>query len=176
MPPRTYDSFVQTAKNFANKGEEYRLRLMHLLIEMEAAKVVWYGHPHTTWTDVLCEERLCTPAAFAAFKKAITYGLKVDQLGVAASCLLAKQTKDIRTIVVRQTTEWVKQHKVPPSYQLVSEYVKHLLRERGKRTIGPYAKLRVECNKLLAENLALTEYVTKLRATLHRNALPIPKR
>lgn len=176
MKPKSYDSFVQTAKNLANKGEEYRLRLMHLLVEMEAQKIVWYGHPHTTWGDVLREERLCTPAAFAAFKKAATYGLKVDKLGVAASCLLAKQTKAVRTIVVKQATDWVKTHHVPPSYQLVSEYVKHLLKDRNKQVISPYAKVKAERDRLQAENNRLTGYVTTLRNTLRLNGIPIPKR
>jgi hypothetical protein len=176
MKPKTdYKSFVQTAKSLANKGEAYHLQLMRLLVEVEQQKIVWYGHPHKSWAEVLNEERLCTMSAFTSFKKAIQLNINVDALGVAASCLLAKQTGQVRLIVLRNTTDWVKTHRIPPRYQLVSELVKATLLKQGKKPVNTYTKLKSENVRLERENAKLTAYVEALQATLRRHKITIPK-
>lgn len=175
-PKSDYKSFVQTAKSYLNAGEEYHLKLMRLLVEVEQQKIVWYGHPHKAWADVLQEERLCTMTAFTSFKKAVRLNIDVDTLGVAASCLLAKQTVPVRAIVLRNTTDWVKTHRVPPRYQLVSELVKTTLQQRGEQRPNVGRKMRAENRQLKTENAKLAAYVATLQATLRRNKISIPKR
>lgn len=156
------------------------MRLMQLLVEMEPMKLVWYGHPHNSWKDVLLEERLCTFTAFNAWKKAVGFNIPVEMVGVSAACLLAKQQREVRTTVLRQTVAWVKTYQVPPNYQLVSEYVKKLMGD-GKKKPAP-SKLKEENAQLLRENTKLTEEneglkkrIFQLESLLRLHKIRIPK-
>jgi hypothetical protein len=163
-PAVNYEAFVRAARKYANSGEEQRLALMTLLMETEPQTAIWWGNPHQThrWDVLLREERLCTPTLYRAFKTAAKF-LDVQKFGVYASAALARLPKDHRQDVTRKTLAWIKMHHVPPTYQLVSEYVR-----QRKRELGLQAPLRVspQILKLRKENAKLKRRVEQLEAAL----------
>jgi len=161
-----YDTFVRTARKYANSGEEHRLSLMTLLIETEPKTVIWHDNPHKTrrWDVLLREERLCTPALYRAFKSGAKF-LDVRKFGVYASAALARLPKEHRPGVTKRTLEWIQTHKVPPTYQLVAEYVRQRKTELGL-PVAPRVSPQVE--KLRKENAKLKKRVEKLEATLEK--------
>ena len=190
MPtPKNYATFLAQARNLANRGEKYTLRLMLLLVEVEEAKAVWQGHPHKTWPDVLREERLCTPSTYEAFKKAVGLGINVEEVGVEAACLLAKKKATVRSGVLRKTMGWIKTYKVPPRYQLVSEYVRKHMKEHGESRPSKPSKAKrenealktsnevliTENEALKVENLRLKDRIKKLVSLLRQHEIPVPR-
>jgi len=159
-----YGTFVKTARKYANSGEEQRLSLMLLLLETESKTAIWWENPHKTrrWEVLLREERLCTPALYRAFKTASKF-LEVRKFGVYASAAIGRLPKEHRQVVMRKTVDWIKTHKVPPTYQLVSEYVRQRKRELG---IATPPRISPQVVKLRKENAKLKRRVAHLEATL----------
>jgi hypothetical protein len=163
-PPVKYEAFVRTARKYANSGEEQRLSLMTLLMETEPQTAIWWDNPHKThrWDVLLREERLCTPALYRAFKTAAKF-LDVQKFGVYASAALARLPKEHRQSVTRKTLAWIRMHKVPPTYQLVAEYVRQRRRELGLQ-VPP--RISPQILKLRKENAKLKRRVGQLEAAL----------
>lgn len=159
-----YEAFVRTARKYANSGEEQRLSLMTLLIETEPQTAIWWSNPHKTrrWDVLLREERLCTPTLYRAFKAGAKF-LDVRKFGVYASAALARLPKEHRQSVTRMTLTWIKDHRVPPTYQLVAEYVRQRKRELG---IQKPRKVSPLIAKLKKENVKLKKRVGQLEAAL----------
>lgn len=159
-----YDTFVRTARKYANLGEEQRLSLMTLLVETEPKTAIWWDNPHKThrWDVLLREDRLCTPTLYRAFKAASKF-LDVRTFGVYGSAALARLPKDHRQSVTRKTLGWIKAHKVPPTYQLVAEYVRQRRQELGLQTPP---RVSPQIVKLRKENAKLKRRVGQLEAAL----------
>jgi len=137
---------------------------MKLLLETEPKTVIWWGNPHGTkrWDVLLREERLCTPALYRAFKTASKF-LDVHKFGVYGSAAIGRLPKEHRQIVMKKTLAWIQTHKVPPTYQLVAEYVRQRKQELGL-PIAPRTSPQVE--KLRKENAKLKKRIAQLEATL----------
>lgn len=118
-----YETFISRARKHAASSDAAQVQLMHLLLEVEALPGIWREH-HGRWSDLLRVERLCTPKRFRDFKKGVALRLNVGALGVDATCLLASYRKDLREQVLPKVLQWVREHKIAPTYQLVAEYTK----------------------------------------------------
>lgn len=175
---KNYQEFIQAAKDCANRGEEQRLKLMLLLVEYEPKKALWGLNPLgvKTWDSLLREEGLCTPALYHAFKEAVQMRVEVSIFGVYASTAIVKLEKSDRTVALRRTREWVKQHQVPPTYQRISQYVRQLKDEMGIKTpVAPATRLRKENARLKSRIEEQSTYIEKLKALLREHKVRLPK-
>lgn len=172
-----YRDFIRQAKEFANRGENYRVKLMLLLVEYEPQKALWLQNPHglKTWDMLLRTEGLCTPTLYHAFKQA-TKLVDVEVFGVYASVSIARLPKDQRSTVIKRTKEWIGAHKVPPHYQRVVEYVRQLRKDLGIRAPeGSSVKLRRRVARLEAAIETKNDYIGRLVEALRRNGIRPPK-
>jgi hypothetical protein len=119
-----YTSFIKRARSLATQSERNQVALMRLLYSVANTPAIWKDH-YKSWADLLKAERLCTIHKFVYFSKGLNSNLPVDQLGVDATCLLASYPKAVRNKALKVTLDWATTHKVPPTYQLVAEFVRH---------------------------------------------------
>lgn len=172
-----YQAFIKSAKDFANRGEEHRLKLMVLLVEYEPKKALWMVNPHgiRKWDALLRHEGLCTPSLFHAFKQASKI-VDVEKFGVYASAAIVKLPKEHRAEVIRRTRSWINEHRLPPHYQRVTQYVRLLKSDLGIRTKpAPSAILRRENTKLKGRLEERDAYIEKLKTALRRNSIRPPQ-
>lgn len=177
--PTSYTAFIKTAKQYANGGEEERLKLMMLLLDMEPRKALWMVNPDgvKSWDLILREEGFCTPTLFRNFKRAVPL-MNVKMFGVYAAAAIVNLPKGVQNKVIRQTEAWISTHNLRPTYQRISKYVFELRREMGTRSprTTPIAQLRVENNRLQRENNKAEEYIDLLIAALKLNNIRVPRR
>lgn len=153
-----YTSFIKRARFLATQSERNQVALMRLLCSVANTPAIWKDH-HKSWSDLLKAERLCTPHKFVYFLKGLNSNLPVDRLGVDATCLLASYPKAARNKALKVTLDWVTTHKVPPTYQLVAEFVRH----QGFAPKSTRPKLS-----------ALRAYILELQQLCDRNNIPYP--
>ena len=126
-----YATFIETARKHGKASERAYLSLMLLLCEVHDMPGIWQ-EKHGTFEDVLRKERLCTVKKYTDFRRAVRLKIDVKRLGVDASCLLATYPATIREKAIKATLVWVATHKVPPTYQLVAEFVKTTVPKKPK--------------------------------------------
>lgn len=172
-----YNSFIRAAKRLSNDSEDSHLRLMLLLVETEPKTAIWYENPHgiKSWEKFLLEEGLCTPSKYYGFKAAnANRHIDVKTLGVYASILIQRLPKDLRSKVIEMTREWIKNHRVPPTYQRISTYVK-VLRGKQPKKLGTMASLRDENARLKKKLEEKEAYILLLKSTLTSNKIRVPR-
>jgi hypothetical protein len=104
---------------------------MEYLLTISLQPLVW-REKYLTFNKLLLNEKLCTVSRFLAFKKAVRLQLPLKSLGVEAACLLACLPKAKRSEIRRLVVGWVGKHKIPPTYQLVSEYIKRAIPKKKR--------------------------------------------
>jgi hypothetical protein len=174
----TYASFIRAAKNYANSGESQRLNLMMLLLDIEPRKSLWQANPNKTlsWETLLREEGLCTPTLFGDFKRATKMELDVKLFGVYAAAAIVKLPPNYRSRVIRQTSKWIGEHKIKPTYQRITKYVSELKKELGIRTPStPMHQLKAENNRLQRKLKKAEDYIGVLKTALRNNNIRIPR-
>jgi len=130
-----YKEFASTARDLLYSGEATHLRLMDLLVKVHDTPRIWKKE-HGTWAELLRVERLCTLARFKAFERVVAQDLPVEKLGVDAACRIATYPKQVQETALAMTLGWIDEHKVPPTYQLVAEFVKGLGPPRTPSTVA----------------------------------------
>lgn len=172
-----YQAFIKSAKDFANRGEEHRLKLMLLLVEYEPLKALWMANPHgiRKWDALLRHEGLCTPSLFHAFRRASKI-VDVKLFGVYGSAAIEKLPKEHRAEVILRTRAWINEHKLPPHYQRVTQYVRLLKSDLGIRVkAAPATSLKREVGKLKARLEERDEYIVRLKDALRRHKIRPPQ-
>jgi hypothetical protein len=151
---------------------------MDLLVETEPRKSIWQDNPEktTSWNALLREQSLCTPTLYHDFKKAKKL-LNVDIFGVYASVALVKLKVEYRARITNATQRWVEAHKVPPTYQRITKYVRELRKELGIRgkPSTPIHAMRHELNSLARQLNKAHEYIEVLQASLKTHNIRIPR-
>lgn len=157
-----YPQFVKLARSYAKASDEAQIRLLRLLMDVHEAPAIWQSK-HSTWEEVLRAEKFCTVHRYTSFRKAVSLGISPEKLGVDAACLLATYSSTLRKKALTQTRSWIEQHRVPPTYQLVAEYVKEL-RPTKK------AKPKPKAQKIKT----LWNYILKLQAVCKEHGITYP--
>jgi hypothetical protein len=122
----TYAAFIQKAKKLTNAGENLHVDKMLYLVEIHHQRLLWQRLWKKDWESILRAERLSTIGLFNNFKQATKY-LSEEELrrfGVMASARIGSLSTKIREDVLRQVRSWWQEHRVPPEYQLVTEFVR----------------------------------------------------
>ncbi len=172
-----YNSFIRAAKRLSNDSEDSHLRLMLLLVETEPKTAIWFENPHglRSWDELLREEGLCTPSKYHGFKAAnANPNIDVKTLGVYASILIQRLPKEMRSKVIAMTREWIKNHRVPPTYQRISTYVKTLRGKQPKQP-GTLASLRDENARLKKKLEEKEAYISQLKNMLTNHKIRVPR-
>jgi hypothetical protein len=186
----TYQTLLCTARSLANGAEETWLKLMVLLVKTEAKKDVWVGNPHgiKTWPELLQAEGLCTARHYRMFKEAYSElgAALVKQFGAYASIRIAQIEPIARKKIVRTATAWIQKHRVRPTYQRITEYIKHetagpkASKKRSyKREVGELTDhLRNQgalVKELRAKVRQQAKYIRTLKDALKSNNVSVPK-
>lgn len=133
-----YDEYVSRIRDLRGRSAADEVAAMRLLVEFEKAKYAWKKYPSDRFEDVIREERFCTVNRYHAFKKAVAELTKIhiDHLGVAASCLIAKQTKGARFRLLNAALQYRNKHDIEPTYQYVSQWIRARKPKSNRPTYG----------------------------------------
>jgi len=135
MPkPTTYNAFVAKAKQLTNAGEKAQVEKMVYLLDIYHDPSLWRGTWKRSFKKILRDERLCTWTLFKNFEQAslCLSSTALRHFGVMASARIGSLTGTTRRQVLDQVQKWWEDHKVPPEYQLVTEFVKSRLPPKPK--------------------------------------------
>lgn len=161
-----YKKFLATARRYRGSQTEYEYKYMELLVAQKADKAAWKNPvtPHHSWSELLKEEGLCTISMFNNYEKAkrTIDDLWIQRLGVYASVSLAQLSDDARVTILKSVKDWYGAHKVAPTYQRVSKYVRDLGKASRKRKVE---------NKMVK----MRTYIKVCQALLKKNKISVPE-
>ncbi len=155
-----YKKFLTLARRYRNSETDYEYRYMELLVTQKADIASWKKPltKYESWSELLKEEGLCTISMFHNYEKAqsVIDTFWIKRLGVYASVSIAQLNSETRTTVLASVKKWYGEHKVAPTYQRVSKYVRDLGRaSRKRKTENKMVKMRAYikiCQALLKKN------------------------
>lgn len=126
-PNKTLPAYMTELRLLANQGEDAQVRKMLLLVDLFQAKELWI-HVYGSWSTFLDLHRFATPSLFQRFRSALSVMSDKDakRFGVKTTALLGSLPLDIRQGIIDRVRAWVMEHKIPPEYQRVTEYVKQI--------------------------------------------------
>lgn len=128
-----YGRFLARAKTLRATHNANHIKLFELLAQQEEDILDWKWprSKYYTWAELLKGEGLCTYAAYRQYKKAcdILTPEWLHKLGIYPSISLARLSDKDRPEILRRVKRWYTGHRVPPTYQLVSTYVRNVRRE-----------------------------------------------
>lgn len=160
-----YDKFLELAQRYKANQAENEVKFLELLVEQEADVLNW-KKPRTSyasWGELLREEGLCTWTTYRNYKKArqLIQASWIEKLGVYASISISKLDETERKTILDQVKKWYGAHKVTPTYQRVSKYVRDLGGRR--RRTAKESKIRLMQN-----------YIVKCQGLLKKNKIDVP--
>ncbi len=161
-----YSKFLALARRYRGGQTEYEYKYMELLVAQKADRLNWMKPRtrHESWSDLLREEGLCTVSMFNNYEKAksVIDPLWLKRLGVYPSVSIAQLDQVTRVTILASVKKWYGEHKVAPTYQRVSKYVRDLGRaSRKKKTESKLVKMRA--------------YIKACQALLKKNKISIPE-
>jgi len=176
----TFQSFLREAKRLSNRSEECWLALLYLLLETEQKGDIWRPH-YRSWNELLETEGLCSVKHYRAFKliQGELSPKAIRTLGVYAAINIGRITnKDRRSEVTQKTLRWISRHKVRPTYQRISEYLKPSVKRERTTARFDYKRLYKEQQEeilaLKAKVRSQALYIRLLKTTLKEHGCPIP--
>jgi hypothetical protein len=137
-----YKEYIARIRELRNRGAAEEIAAMRLIVEFEKATYAWKEYPSTTFESVIRDEHLCTVARFRSFKKAVSdlTKLHIDRLGVAASCLIAMQSKGSRFRLLNAALQFRSRHEIEPTYQFVSRMIRGRQPKLSRPTYGEQSR------------------------------------
>jgi len=160
-----YDRFLELAQKYKADQANNEVKFLELLVAQEEDVLNW-KKPRTSyasWAELLREEGLCTWTTYRNYKKArqlLSSGW-IEKLGVYASISISKLDETTRKTVFDQVKKWYGQHKVTPTYQRVSKYVRDL--GGARRRTAKESKIRL-----------MRTYIVKCQALLKKHKIEVP--
>jgi len=127
-PNEKLEMHLARIRQLAGDGENTQVSMMLALLELFEHKEIWSSR-YNKWDELLREEGFTTAHRFDGFVKAYNeFGeAEIRKLGIGASALLIRQQKATRVKVHVILTDWINTHKIPPTYQRVTTYVKMVI-------------------------------------------------
>jgi hypothetical protein len=161
-----YKKFLALARRYRGNETDYEYKYMELLVAQKADRINWKkpATRYDSWSELLKEEGLCTVSMFQNYEKAqgLLEPLWIKRLGVYASVSIAQLSNETRGTVLNTVKKWYGEHKVAPTYQRVSKYVRDLGRaSRKKKTESKLVKMRA--------------YIKVCQALLKKNRISVPE-
>ncbi len=160
-----YDKFLDLAQKYKADQARNEVKFLELLVEQEADVLNWKAPrtPYKAWSELLREEGLCTFTLYRNYKKArqLLPEQWIQKLGAYASISISKLDDESRRIILEQVKKWYGNHKVTPTYQRVSKYVRDL---GGKR------RRAVRASKIQL----MRAYIIKCQSLLKKNKIDVP--
>jgi hypothetical protein len=160
-----YTKFLTRARELRANQVSSEHAFLELLIQQEEAVLDWKKpkSKYSSWDDLLRGERFCTLTMYRDYKKARSLITQpwIKKLGVYASVNIARLDDKARQSVMKSVRSWYNEHSVAPTYQLVSQYVKHL--DSFKKAKGPTKMAK------------MTAYIKICQDLLKRHGIAFPK-
>ena len=177
-----FQEFLVRARRLSNRSDDGRLQLMLLLVETENQTNIW-GSVYKTWYDMLRGEGLCTVPRYLALKRTLDImpSKDIKLLGVNAAISIARiSDPKKRNAVKKKTIAWIRNTKIRPTYQRISEYLKPKISKEKATGRFDYKKLcQEQQNQILGLRGKLKQqhvYIRLLKTNLIVNNIPVPKR
>lgn len=118
---QTYIDAVRQIRQIRQKGVEFEVEWMLLLLKLEQRPHLWA--PTKRFEDVIEKEQLCTLSRWRSFKRAAEGFPRKDifALGVDAACLIAKQPRGSWIRLLNIARRFRKKHDQEPTYQYITQ-------------------------------------------------------
>jgi hypothetical protein len=160
-----YDKFLDLAQKYKADQARNEVKFLELLVEQEGDVLNWKAPrtPYKSWSELLREEGLCTFTTYRNYKRArqLIPEQWISKLGVYASISISKLDEAQRRTILEQVKKWYGHHKVTPTYQRVSKYVRDLGGSRRKTARSSKVQL-------------MRAYIVKCQGLLKKNKIEVP--